>query len=115
MLQMGGLLLEMLAISLAEIPKRVFAHSEVEILLVFPVRVNPSHASPQEAHISQNPCSLGAAQTLRGTAGNEPVAGKAKESRVMTKATLTVLCGSCADSNGKFRTYPRLRRYVLHS
>ena len=103
MLQMGGLLLEMLAISLAEIPKSVFAHSEVEILLVFPVRVNPSHASPQEAH------------TLRGTAGNEPVAGKAEESRVMTKATLTVLCGSCADSNGKFRTYPRLRRYVLHS
>ena len=49
---MGGLFLEMLAISLAEIPKCVFAHSEVlEILFVFPVQVNPSHASPQEAHI----------------------------------------------------------------
>ena len=49
---MGDLLLEMLAISLAKLPKFVFAHSEVlEILFVFPVQVNPSHASPQEAHI----------------------------------------------------------------
>ena len=49
---MGGLLLEMLAINLAEIPNCVFAHSEVlEILLVFLVRVNPTHASQQEAHI----------------------------------------------------------------
>ena len=49
---MGGLFLEIPAISLAEIPKYAFAHSEVlEILLIFPVQVNPSHASPQEAHI----------------------------------------------------------------
>ena len=51
-LQEGGLFLEILAIRLAEITKCIFAHSEVlEILLLFAVWVNPSHASPEKARI----------------------------------------------------------------
>ena len=49
---------------------------------------------------SQNPCSLGAAQTVEEIAGNESVAGKAEKSRATTKATSTVLRGSCTDSDG---------------
>lgn len=100
-LQEGGLLLEILAISLAEIPKCVFAHSEVyRDILLFPVWVNPSHTSPG-THLSLRiPALLELPKSVKEIAGNESVAVKVEETRAMTKVMLTVLYGSCADSDG---------------
>ena len=65
--------------------------------------------STRGTHLSPRiPALLELPKTIEETTGNESVAGKAEESRVTTKATSTVLHGSCADSDGD-------SEHILHS